>query len=144
MTPEVMEARSRGSSANAKLSAPQIQAVMREKGAKNVAEVIRRSMPGGVRISPMVHGLNYVGTCIESTRGMVQYRKMREGGISACAMVQVVVDGSYLTDEEAARLVESFPLMEIVSIEFLSPMEQTFRFGTGRANGMLLIETARR
>lgn len=145
LTPAAIEARSRGASSSVKLSAAEIQEMIRGAKANNVADLVRRALPGGVRISPIVHGLNYAGTCIESTRGGMQYRKVRLGGQgNVCAMVQVVVDGGYLTPEEAARLVESFPLLDIVSLEFLSPMEQAFRFGTGDATGMLLITTGRR
>jgi hypothetical protein len=139
-TPEAIEARQRAATGSVSVSQPQIRELVRGARADNVADVIRATMPTGVKISPMVRGADYIGTCIESTRGNVQYRKI---GGNVCAMVQVVLDGGYLTTDESARLVESFPLLDIVSVEFLSPMDQTFRYGTQNATGMLIIRTAR-
>jgi hypothetical protein len=138
-TPEVRERRSSGSSASTALSAVDIRDAIKDGRANNLADVVHDALPTGVRLSPIVHGSNYVGTCIESTRGGYSTRKSP----GLCQMVQIVVDGGFLTTDEAARFVETFPLSEIVSIELLSPMEQTFRFGTMSATGMLIVKTTR-
>lgn len=138
-TPEARARRMSGSSASKALSAIDIRDAIENGRANNLAEVIHDALPNGVRLSPIVRGSNYVGTCIESTRGGYVGRKTP--GI--CQMVQVVIDGGFLTTDEAARFVESFPLSEIVSLELLSPMEQTFRFGTMDATGMLIVRTTR-
>lgn len=140
-TPEAMERRVATSNASVSLAQVDIREAIRSARVSNLADVVRDALPSGVRVGPMVRGSNYMGTCIESTRGAIQYFKLNNPGV--CRMVQVVVDGMYLGTEEAARLVENFPLTEIVSMEFLSPMEQTFRFGTNQATGMLIIRTAR-
>jgi hypothetical protein len=138
--PEARARRMSGASGSVELSQVDLQEIITGARANNVAEVLRVALPDGVRLSPLVTPSNRIGTCIESTRGGLGLRKAP----GVCAMVQVVVDGGYLTTEEAARLVESFPLSDIVSMEFLSPMDQTFRYGTSQGNGMLIIRTARR
>ncbi|MGD8320451.1 MAG: carboxypeptidase regulatory-like domain-containing protein [Gemmatimonadota bacterium] len=136
LTPEALANLRSGSSATAAVSLTEIRELIREARVNNLADVVREKLHGAVRTGPIVRGPNYVGTCIEYTRAP-------GGSARRCDMVQVVVDGMYLTTNEAARLVESFPLLDIVSLEFLSPMEQTFRYGTQRATGMLIIHTSR-
>jgi hypothetical protein len=72
------------------------------------------------------------GLCIEAVR--MQRANM-------CTMVTVVLDGVPLQNPEERLL--TLPPEMVQTIQYLSPIEATTRFGTGAASGALLITTRR-
>lgn len=136
---EQLANRRSGSSGTFALSRADIDAAMSERAVADLGQLLQAAAPGLIYLSTLTTGMQYIGSCIVYSR-----RMSRVGGGARCA--QVVLDGAWLSTEEAARLLDAFPLSELRSIEFVSPQEATFRFGTAgaltdHANGVVLIRT---
>lgn len=140
LSSEQLANRRSGSSGTFALSRADIDAAMTERAVADLGQLLQAAAPGLIYLSTLATGTQYIGSCIVYSRRM----SGAVGGGVRCA--QVVLDGAWLSTEEAARLLDAFPLSELRSVEFVSPQEATFRFGTAgalsdHANGVVLIRT---
>lgn len=137
---EQLANRRSGSSGTFALSRADIDAAIDERAVTDLGQLLQAAAPGLIYLSTLATGTQYIGSCIVYSRAMGR----GIGGGARCA--QVVLDGAWLSTAEAARLLDAFPLSELRSVEFVSPQEATFRFGTAgaltdHANGVVLIRT---
>lgn len=109
------------------------------EGTRDIAGLIR-SIPG------LRARRNSGGLCVTTTRVTTGYSP-RRGEIvyshsEECpGMIPVYVDDVRLGPDQAGRVLESFSGGSIGSIEYVSGWQAGARYGTGAANGVLLIRT---
>ncbi len=106
-----------------------------ERGAR-AYEVLRRGSPG-LQVREIFQAVGPPILCIQSNR------RVQGVGDSGCQMVQVIVDGTRIAQEEAGDFLRTLSASEIESIEFLPATQATTLFGTAGnvSNGVVVVYT---
>jgi hypothetical protein len=100
-------------------------------------EILRRASPG-IQVVELFQEGAPPEVCIQTNR---RVQTLTNNG--GCQMVQVIVDGTRVSPQEASDFLRNLPAADIESLEFLPPSEATIRYGTGGnvANGVVLVYT---
>jgi hypothetical protein len=148
---EAVEARARSADVEVVRTSPFRRAVVagealareQERGAA-FSDVLRRHLLG-LRVRE--HSTEF-GTrlCLETNRRIQRLEFDVSEELFSCAMVQVVIDGVRIPDDEYAPvmdLIQGMAISEIESLEYLAPVQAATYFGIGGnvSNGALVIYT---
>lgn len=100
-------------------------------------EILRRGSPG-IQVTELFQEGAPPQVCIQTNR-----RIQTLTGQGGCQMVQVIVDGTRVSPQDASDFLRNLPAADIESIEFLPPSEATIRYGTGGnvSNGVVVVYT---